>query len=202
MSKSLEVPAAARQAATQLAAKFKVVEQVEFRGELTLMVTRDQFLELARYCKETLGFDYLIDISSVDHFGTEPRYEMVYELQRLATAEHLRLKYAVSEDDATAPSVVSIWATADWHEREVYDMMGIQFPNHPDVKEVGHLRRILMWDGFPYFPLQKDFPLAGRESDMPDVAFSRSAPLAGGPFVTAPTTGDTQEREPRSREIE
>jgi NADH-quinone oxidoreductase subunit C len=70
------------------------------------------------------------------------------------------------------------------------------------VREVGHVRRILMWDGYPFYPLQKDFPLAGRESNMPDVAFSSAAPLAGGPFVTSPSTGDTQEREPRSREME
>jgi len=202
MAKSLEVPAATRNAATALAAKFTVVSQAEFRGELTVTVTRDQFRDVAHHCKDVLGFDYLIDISSVDHFGSEPRYEMVYELQRLATAEHLRLKYTVSEDDATAPSVVDLWATADWHEREVYDMMGIQFPTHPDVREVGHVRRILMWDGYPFHPLQKDFPLAGRESNMPDVAFSSAAPLAGGPFVTSPSTGNTEEREPRSREME
>jgi NADH-quinone oxidoreductase subunit C len=201
MAKSLEVPTATRNAASAIASKFTVVSQNEFRGELTVTVTREQFREIAQHCKDVLGFDYLIDISSVDHFGQEPRYEMVYELQRLATAEHLRLKYTVSEDDATAPSVVDLWATADWHEREVFDMMGINFPQHPDVKEVGYVRRILMWDGFPYYPLQKDFPLAGRSSDVPDVAFSAPAPLAGGPFVTAPTTGDTQEREPRSREM-
>lgn len=202
MSKSLEVPAAARNAASALAAKFTVVKQSEFRGELSVTVPREQFREVAQHAKDALGFDYLIDISSVDHFGEEPRYEMVYELQRLATAEHLRIKFTVSEDDATAPSVVDLWATADWHEREVYDMMGIQFPGHPDFKEVGHLRRILMWDGYPFHPLKKDFPLAGRESNMPDVAFSGAAPLAGGPFVTSPTSGDTQEREPRSREME
>jgi NADH-quinone oxidoreductase subunit C len=200
MAKTLEVPAATRNAASALAARFTVVKQTEFRGELSLTVTREQFREIARHCKEVLGFDYLIDISSVDHFGQEPRYEMVYELQRLATAEHLRLKYAVSEDDATAPSVVDLWATADWHEREIYDMMGINFPDHPDVKEVGHVRRILMWDGYPYFPLRKEFPLAGLPSEMPDVAFSDRAPLAGGPFVTSPSTGTTQDREPRSRE--
>ena len=75
-------------------------------------------------------------------------------------------------------------------------MMGINFTGHPD------LRRILMWEGYPFHPLRKDFPLAGKDSDTPDVAFSRAAPLAGGPFVTAPGTGDTQAREPRSREME
>jgi NADH-quinone oxidoreductase subunit C len=202
MANSLEVPTATRNAAAALASKFTVLSQKEFRGELTLVVQREQFHELARHCKEVLGFDYLIDISSVDHFGQEPRYEMVYELQRLAAAENLRLKYTVSEDDATAPSVVDLWATADWHEREIFDMMGIQFPQHPDMREVGFLRRILMWDGYPYFPLQKDFPLAGRDSNVPEVGFTFPAPLAGGPFVTAPSTGDTQEREPRSREME
>ncbi len=193
--------AAAKKDADTIAAKFAGVKKNEFRDELTLTVSREQFRDVAKLCRE-LGYDYLIDVSSVDHMGEEPRYEMVYELQSLAHCGHLRLKYTVSEDDATAPSVVDLWATADWHEREVFDMMGINFPAHPDVKEVGHLRRILMWDGFPFHPLQKDFPLAGRASEMPDVAFSNAAPLAGGPFVTSPSTADTQAREPRSREME
>jgi NADH-quinone oxidoreductase subunit C len=74
-------------------------------------------------------------------------------------------------------------------------MFGIGFNNHPD------LRRILMWDGYPYFPLRKDFPLSGRPSEMPEVAFSNRAPLEGGPFVTSPTTATTKDREPRSRDM-
>ena len=193
--------ASAKKDADSLVSKFAGTKLSEFRGELTLTISREQFRDVAKTCRE-LGYDYLIDVSSVDHMGQEPRYEMVYELQSLAHAGHLRVKYTVSEDDCTAPSVVDIWATADWHEREVFDMMGINFPTHPDVKEVGHLRRILMWDGYPFHPLHKDFPLAGRASNMPDVAFSNAAPLAGGPFVTAPSTAGTEEREPRSREME
>ena len=196
MAINLEVPATAKKDAAALAAKFTVVAQKEFRGELTLVVKREQFHDIAAFLRDTLGYTYLIDISSVDHFGEEPRYEMVYEMQNFERTDHLRLKYTVSEDDCTAPSVVDLWATADWHEREVWDMMGIKFTGHPD------LRRILMWEGYPFHPLRKDFPLAGKDSDTPDVAFSRAAPLAGGPFVTAPGTGDTQEREPRSREME
>jgi len=94
------------------------------------------------------------------------------------------------------PTVTGIWRTADWHEREIYDMMGIKFSGHRD------LRRILMWEGYPYFPLRKDFPLAGRPSEMPDVAFSKAAPLEGGPFVTVPSTATTKDREPRSRSME
>jgi NADH-quinone oxidoreductase subunit C len=140
-----------------------------------------------------MGFDYLVDVSSVDHFGQEPRYEMVYELYSLREEFHLRLKTEVSEDDNSAPTVSDIWPTADWHEREVYDLMGIRFIDHPD------LRRILMWEGYPYHPLRKDFPLEGKTTEMPGVAFSEPAPLAGGPFVTIPTDGTTQVREPSAR---
>ena len=72
--------------------------------------------------------------------------------------------------------------------------MGINFPKHPD------LRRIIMWEGYPFHPLRKDFPLAGKPSDVPEVAFTKTAPLAGGPFVTTPSSATTKDREPRSRE--
>ena len=109
--------------------------------------------------------------------------------------DHLRLKISVSEDALEVPTVSDIWPTADWHEREAYDMLGITFPGHPD------LRRILMWDGYPYFPLRKDFPLEGKPSEVPDVAFTRAAPLEGGPFVSVPSDGITKEREPRARHV-
>ena len=138
-----------------------------------------------------LGYELLLDISSVDHMGETPRFEMVYELATLDDSKHVRVKARVAED-VEVPSAVSIWKTANWHEREVYDMMGIKFKGHPQME------RILMWEGFPHFPLRKDFPLAGKESEMPDVAFSGVAPLEGGPFVTSP--GSTRESgEPRAK---
>ena len=118
---------------------------------------------------------------------------MVYELYSMKAGVHLRLKAVVSEDSCEVPTVTDIWPTANWHEREVYDMMGIRFSGHPD------LRRILMWEGYPYHPLRKDFPLEGKPSDVPGLAFTGVAPLAGGPFVTVPTDGTTQVREPRAR---
>jgi len=166
----------------------------EFRGETTLSVKLESLLEICRFCRDELKFDYLVDISSIDHFGDYPRFEMVYELCALEAGKHLRLKAMLADEvNPVAPSVVSLWPTADWHEREAYDMMGISFDGHPD------LRRILMWDGYPFYPLRKDFPLQGKPSDVPDVAFSEPAPLAGGPFVTVPTDGTTQVREPRAR---
>jgi NADH-quinone oxidoreductase subunit C len=169
---------------------------VEFRAEFTVSVAPGSLHDVLAHCKDKLGFDYLVDISSLDHLGEEPRFEMVYELYSYEHGTHLRIKSGVGAAEREVPTVTDLWATANWHEREVYDMMGISFKGHPD------LRRILMWEGFPFYPLRKDFPLAGKPSEMPDVAFSNSAPLAGGPFVTSPTGGDTQDREPRSREME
>ena len=166
----------------------------EFRGEKTLSIKMERLVEICRFCRDELGFDYLVDISSLDHFGEYPRYEMVYELYSMAAGVHLRLKALVADEvNPVAPSVSSLWPTADWHEREVFDMMGIAFEGHPD------LRRILMWDGYPFYPPRKDFPLQGKSSDAPEVAFTEPAPLAGGPFVTIPTDGNMQVREPRAR---
>ena len=176
--------------------RFHILAKTEFRGELTLEVALAEIETLCRVCKQELGFNFLLDVSSVDNFGEEPRFEMVYELYSLEQKLHLRLKTKVSEDHLEVPTVSTIWPTADWHEREVYDMMGIRFSGHPD------LRRIIMWEGYPFFPLRKDFPLEGKPSEMPDVAFSDIAPLAGGPFVTLPTDSGTKDREPRARRLD
>ena len=171
----------------------KLHREIEFRGETTFVILAADLREVAKFCRDELRMDYLLDITSVDNFGEEPRFEIVYELYSMPFAIHLRLKLSVSEDQGEVPTVSDIWPTANWHEREIYDMMGIRFADHPD------LRRILMWDGYPYFPLRKEFPVEGLPSNMPDVAFSESAPLEGGPFVTLPSTATTKDREPRAR---
>ena len=182
--------------ARQLTARFgELIPGVaEFRGEITLLVNdSERIAEVCGYAKKELGFDYLVDISSVDNYGEEPRFNLVYELYGYGHRCHLRLKTPVSEEKGEAPTVTGVWRAADWHEREIYDMMGIRFRGHPD------LRRILMWEGYPYFPLRKDFPLAGRPSETPQVAFSKPAPLEGGPFVTVAGGRDAIAREPRGR---
>ena len=172
-----------------------ILSENEFRGENTLNLSLDALPKALAFCKEKLNYELLLDISSLDHFGEDPRFEMVYELASLDDTRHPRLKAKVSEDESV-PTAIHLWKAADWHEREVWDMMGIPFSGHPD------LRRILMWEGYPYFPLRKDFPLAGRPTDMPDVAFSGVAPLEGGPFVTAPGREGGAKREPRARHQE
>jgi NADH-quinone oxidoreductase subunit C len=179
----------------------------EFRGEQTIEIDRDIIRAAATHLKNELGYNFLVDISSVDHFGDEPRYEVVYEFCALGgpnNQEHLRVKLKVSEDDPSVDSLVPVYQGADWHEREIFDMMGIKFTGHPD------LRRILMWEGYPYYPLRKDFPLEGLPSDLPgEGGFSRRAPMEGGPYVAVPADkppaiGDapTTIREPRANPAE
>jgi len=182
--------------ASQLRDRFPelISAPTEFRGEVTVTVTdAERIADVCRYAKGELGFDLLLDLSSVDNYGDDPRWTVVYELYGLGHACHLRLKTNVSEEKSELPTVTTVWRTADWHEREAYDMMGIRFAGHPD------LRRILMWEGYPYFPLRKDFPLAGKPTELPEVAFTRPAPLEGGPFITTTGTEGAVQREPRAR---
>jgi len=171
----------------------KLQHRTEFRGETSYAIAVNDLREIAKICRDKLSFDYLLDITSIDNFGEEPRFEIVYHLYSMPHGAQLRLKLKLSEEVGSLDTVSDIWPTADWHEREIYDMMGIKFTGHPD------LRRILMWDGYPFFPLRKDFPLAGLPSDMPDVAFTKVTPLEGGPFVTVPSTAGSKDREPRAR---
>src|ERR1035441_7517342 len=177
----------ALESANKIKAKFGVLvaEPTEFRGEISLKISdAEKIFEVCNFAKRQLGFDYLVDISSVDNYGEDPRWTVVYHLRGMASGQEMRLKTDVSEEKSELPSVLPVWRTANWHEREIYDMMGIRFSGHPD------LRRILMWEGYPYFPLRKDFPLAGKSSDLPGVAFTQISPMEGGPFVTIPSSGD------------
>jgi NADH-quinone oxidoreductase subunit C len=171
----------------------RIQNTTEFRAETTFTIAADDLRQIAQFCRDELSLDYLIDITSIDNFGEEPRFEIVYHLYSMANGAHLRLKLKIPEEANTVDTVSDIWPTANWHEREAYDMMGIKFAGHPD------LRRILMWEGYPYFPLRKDFPLEGLPSEMPDVAFTKVTPMEGGPFVTLPSTATSKDREPRAR---
>jgi NADH-quinone oxidoreductase subunit C len=171
-----------------------ISEPTEFRGDVSVNISdAEKIADVCEFAKKNLGFNYLVDISSLDNYGDDPRWTVVYHLRSLQNGNEIRLKTDVSEEKSKLPSVIGIWKTANWHEREIYDMMGIHFRGHPD------LRRILMWEGYPYFPLRKDFPLAGKDSEMPGVAFSKPSPMEGGPFVTVAGGNSAQSREPRIR---
>ena len=171
-----------------------VSEPVEFRGEVTVKIAdAEKIADVCTYAKNDLDLNYLVDISSIDNYGDDPRWTVVYHLRGLRHKCEVRLKTDVSEEKSKLPSVVSVWPTANWHEREIYDMMGIHFRGHPDQ------RRILMWEGYPHFPLRKDFPLAGKPTELPGVAFTRTTPMEGGPFVTVAGGNSAMSREPRIR---
>jgi NADH-quinone oxidoreductase subunit C len=171
-----------------------ISEPREFRGEITVQIAdAEKVVEVCSCMKQELGFDYLVDITGVDNYGDDPRFTMVYHCYGYDHLLSLRLKTDVSEERSELPTVTGVWRAADWHEREIYDMLGVRFRGHPD------LRRILMWEGYPYYPLRKDFPLAGKPSEMPEVAFTEPSPMAGGPFVTIAGGKDAVSREPRVR---
>lgn len=186
-----------QQAIAQLKTRFgeAIGEPVEFRGEVTANVERAKILEACRYLKTECGFDMLTDVAGVDNYGTDPRFQVVYHLYSLTHRCLVRLKVNVPEDDLVVDSVTGVWRAANWHEREAFDMFGIRFRNHPNLK------RILMWDGYPYFPLRKDFPLAGLDTELPATAVDAGrvavAPELGGPFVTTPGAATSARREPR-----
>lgn len=155
-----------------------------------------------RHLKGAAGFDFLADLTAVDWKDRSPRFTVVYHLFSTTRHDYVRIATDCAGDDENpeAPSIVELWAGANWHERECYDMFGIKFTGHPD------LRRILMWDGYPYFPLRKEFPLAGIETVLPDAEIAaetgepvRPAPMDGGPFV-APPGPLVSESEPRAKD--
>lgn len=134
-----------------------VAEVIEFRGETTVVVPREHLQRAAEYLASdpSLRFSFLSDITTVDRFPLEPRFEVNYHLLSLDRRERLRLKVHLAGTDPVVHSVIPVWPTANWHERENFDLFGIRFEGHPD------LRRILMPDDWEGHPLRKDYPVEG-----------------------------------------
>jgi NADH-quinone oxidoreductase subunit C len=145
-------------AVVKLKEKFasSIVEVVEFRGEVTVTVKKEDIISILSFLKQSLQYNLLTDVTAVDYLGKkDDRFMMVYQLYSIPNKDRLRIKAAVTEADCRIQSATQVWRTANWLEREVYDLFGITFDNHPD------LRRILMaadWEGYP---LRKDYPLQG-----------------------------------------
>ena len=135
-----------------------------YRGDHTVVVDRAALLGLLRFCRDdaALRFDLLMDLTAVDYLkypGREAgsRFEVVYHLYSVPENHRLRVKVQVDEDEAVAPTAVPLWPIANWFEREVWDMFGIRFEGHPD------LRRLLLYEEFVGYPLRKDYPVNRRQ---------------------------------------
>jgi NADH-quinone oxidoreductase subunit C len=164
-------------------------------------ISADDLLAICRHLRDELKFDLLLDVTAVDWKDRSPRFSTVYHLFSTTHHNYVRLVVDCPDDEnPKVPSLVSLFPTANWHERETFDMFGIRFAEHPD------LRRILMWDEYPFFPLRKEFPLAGIETELADAEIGRNtganltkAPMSGGPFVAKPRDHSSK-REPRAKD--
>lgn len=150
--------------AEKLKEKFplEVVDVTSFRDQTSVTVKKDKIVEICKYLHDNvdLYLDHLRDLCGVDYLGKkDPRFEVVYHLYSIRHRHMIRLKAQVPENDPKIDSVIAIWAGADWHERECFDMLGIVFKGHPD------LRRILLPEDWEGYPLRKDYPLKGPEKE-------------------------------------
>lgn len=145
-------------------------------GQDTVVIDKDKLIGLAGFLKESpdLKFNILIDLTAVDYWKKNPRFEVVYHFLSMENRMRLRVKTPVEEDDCTVPTLCGLWPAANWYEREVYDMFGIRFDGHPDLK------RILMYPGFEGHPLRKDYP---KTRHQPLIEY-RDLPVHGNPNTT------------------
>ncbi len=150
-----------------------------YAGEQTVYVDAARIVDVCRFLKEEAGFTYLIDIGGVDRFTETQRFEVYYNLVNVAGGKRMRLKVQLDEARASVPSVMSVFPAANWNERECYDMLGIRFEGHED------LRRMYMPEDFAYHPLRKEFPLLGVPGSLPLPPQVPDGPLTMDPFAAA-----------------
>ncbi|MBV9281212.1 MAG: NADH-quinone oxidoreductase subunit C [Chloroflexi bacterium] len=127
-----------------------VLDVAHFRGEVTAVVPKERLVEVCRFCRDDLGYNFLSDLTAVDWLDRRPRFDVVYHLTSLKDWVRFRLKVQTDED-VPVPTVIPVWGAANWAEREVWDLFGIEFAGHPD------LRRIQMPEGWIGHPLRKDY---------------------------------------------
>lgn len=142
-----------------LSTRFGSLPTSEFRDQTRVVVARDQLLDVMQVLRDELRFDLLVDVTCVDYLNYRDatnRFGLAYFLASTDANERLTIRVFLNEPNLAVPSMVGLWKGADWLEREVFDMFGIVFDGHPD------LRRILMPEEFTAFPLRKDYPLQGR----------------------------------------
>ncbi|MFP4069457.1 MAG: NADH-quinone oxidoreductase subunit C [Opitutales bacterium] len=181
--------------------RFDFLSERESADHAAVNCPADRLVELCTALRDEFGYDMLIDVTAVDWDAASPRFTGIYHFLSTSKHEYLRVAADCADDvDPVLPSLTGLYPAANWHERETYDLMGVRYEGHPD------LRRILMWDAYPYHPLRKEFPLAGIEVPLPaaDVAEQTgakviAAPMMGGPFVSS-GDGPMSQTEPRAKD--
>lgn len=185
-----------------LLSKFSLVAKRHHEDCLTLDCESPEIQKLLLHLRDEETFDLMVDLTAIDHGKiADIRFSVVMHFYSRIHRDYLRVHSPCSDNESpTFPTVSHIFPAANWHEREAYDMFGIEFSDHPNLK------RILMWDDYPYYPLRKDFPLAGIETPLPadDVAEVTQAsvdpaPMMGGPFVSS-MDGTMSDSEPRAKD--
>jgi len=149
-----------------------VLSAKEFARQVTVVVEKDRIREVARHLKEGEDFRYCVDVTAVDWKQRRPRFDVVYHFYSFSKNDRIRVKCAVEEGEEV-PSITPLFRAANWPERETYDMFGVRFGGHPD------LRRILTWEGFHGHPLRKDFPVEGVDTGA--AVYPEEWPEGGGP---------------------
>jgi NADH-quinone oxidoreductase subunit C len=182
--------------------KHSYLSQREYIDWFTVECPDSELVSFVKSMRDDEGFEILIDLTAIDHGeGAECRFSTVIHLYSLVHRGYVRIhSLCLDNDKPVMPSVSEIYPAANWHERETFDMFGIHFSDHPNLK------RILMWDEYPYYPLRKEFPLAGIDTPLPaaDVvevtkASVEPAPMMGGPFVSS-NSGSMSDSEPRAKD--
>lgn len=156
-----------------------VHEVTLYANEDTVRVAKDRIVEICRYLKSEQGFNYFADLGGTDRFTEEDRYEVFYNLVSIDKGKRLRLTLWVDEDDLTVPSVTGVYRAANWNERECFDMLGIRFEGHED------LRRLFLPEDFEYYPLRREFPLLGIPGSLPLPPQTPEGELTRDPFAAA-----------------
>lgn len=156
-----------------------VLDERLYANEHTVLVSRTAIVAIARFLRDEQGFTYLADLGGVDRFTENDRYEVVYNLVNMTRGKRLRVKVLVDESDMTVPTLTTLFRSAQWNERECWDMFGIRFSNHPDM------RRMYMPEDFEYHPLRKEFPLLGIPGSLPLPPQVPEGDLTRDPFAAA-----------------
>jgi NADH-quinone oxidoreductase subunit C len=157
----------------------RIGEITLYANEHTIYVDRSSIADVAHFLKEKFGFDYLADLGGIDRFTEEERFEVFYNVVSIERGKRLRLKVRVEEEDPVVPTVCPVWAAANWNERECWDMFGIRFEDHPD------LRRMFLPEDFEHFPQRKEFPSLGVPGSLPLPSQTDDGKLVDDPFPAA-----------------